>query len=117
MSRRVLIGVWIAGALYSVSFHAFRQLAQTQVTTEATHNLSERVDFQRDIQPIFEANCYGCHGPNTQLSGFRLDVKQAAMVGGTVGKNRDVVPGKAAESALYARVAGLGGVERMPMGG
>ncbi len=73
------------------------------------------VDFQKDIQPIFEQNCYVCHGPNTQTSGFRLDVKPAALAGGKNGKA--IIPGKALESPLYARVAGLGGVSRMPMGG
>lgn len=73
------------------------------------------IDFQGDIQPIFEKNCYGCHGPNNQLSGFRLDLKASALAGGTSGK--DIVPGKPLESPLYARVAGLGGVSRMPMGG
>jgi len=73
------------------------------------------LEFQKDIQPIFERNCYGCHGPNNQLSGFRLDLKASALAGGSSGK--DIIPGKPLESPLYARVAGLGGVSRMPMGG
>ena len=73
------------------------------------------IDFQKDIQPIFEKNCYACHGSNNQLSGFRLDVKQRAFAGGNNGKA--IIPGKALESPLYARVAGMGGVSRMPMGG
>jgi mono/diheme cytochrome c family protein len=76
---------------------------------------SAPVDFQKDVQPIFENSCYVCHGPNTQTSGFRLDMKQAALAGGKNGKA--IIPGKAMESPLYARVAGLGGVSRMPMGG
>ncbi|HEV2379113.1 MAG TPA: DUF1553 domain-containing protein [Terriglobia bacterium] len=74
-----------------------------------------RPDFQQEIQPIFEKNCYACHGPNNQASGFRLDLKDRALAGGNNGKA--IVPGKAIESPLYARVAGLGGVSRMPMGG
>jgi hypothetical protein len=72
------------------------------------------IDFDRDIQPVFQQNCYGCHGPVNHLSGFRLDLKQSALAGGSNGK--DIVPGKSAESPLYARVAGLGGVSRMPIG-
>ena len=73
-----------------------------------------KVDFQKDIQPIFQQSCYDCHGPNNQLSGLRLDRKESALKGGALGK--DILPGKASESPLFTRVAGLGGVERMPMG-
>jgi len=73
-----------------------------------------KVAFERDIQPILAQHCYGCHGPSAQLSGLRLDLKQSALAGGSLGK--DILPGKPYESPLYARVAGLGGVDRMPMG-
>ena len=26
----------------------------------------DKVDFARDVQPIFRQNCYGCHGPRQQ---------------------------------------------------
>ena len=32
-----------------------------------------KVDFGRDVLPIFKAQCYSCHGPAQQLNGFRLD--------------------------------------------
>ena len=41
-----------------------------------------RIDFVRDIQPIFEVHCFACHGPEKQKSGFRLDVKSRALQGG-----------------------------------
>ncbi len=34
-----------------------------------------RIDFVRDVQPIFAERCYGCHGPHRQEVGFRLDHK------------------------------------------
>jgi len=36
-------------------------------------------DYARDIQPIFEKNCYSCHGEKTQNGGLRLDQRQAAL--------------------------------------
>lgn len=36
-----------------------------------------KVDFRRDVQPIFQANCVGCHGPALQMNGFRLDRRSA----------------------------------------
>ena len=32
-----------------------------------------RVDFRRDIEPIFRANCYQCHGAKRQEAAFRLE--------------------------------------------
>ncbi|PYV34743.1 MAG: hypothetical protein DMG22_04855 [Acidobacteria bacterium] len=89
-------------------------LAQSQAVSGEQTKVESRIDFAKDIQPILQANCYKCHGPNAQLSGLRLDSKQAAIAGGSLGK--DIVPGKAFASPLYGRVAGLGGVTRMPMG-
>ncbi|HEY6988627.1 MAG TPA: PSD1 and planctomycete cytochrome C domain-containing protein [Bryobacteraceae bacterium] len=71
---------------------------------------SGKVDFVRDIQPIFQKSCVMCHGPQTQMAGLRVDAKQSVL-------GRVVVPGKSSESRLYQRVAGLGDVARMPMGG
>ncbi len=32
-----------------------------------------KVDFARDVQPIFRQSCVPCHGPTQQISGMRLD--------------------------------------------
>src|SRR5450631_416615 len=69
-----------------------------------------KIDFVKDVQPIFTRSCVMCHGPNTQMAGLRLDAKQAVLA-------KVVIPGHAADSALYKRVAGIGDVARMPMGG
>ncbi len=74
-----------------------------------------KVEFVRDIQPIFQQSCQGCHGAKAQMGGLRLDAKAAAMHGGNSG--RLIEPGKADASVLYQRVAGLGDQARMPMGG
>ena len=66
------------------------------------------VDFATGIQPIFERSCYQCHGPKAQMAGLRLDAKDVA--------SKTIRPGKAAESSLYTRIAGIGDQARMPMG-
>ncbi|HWC01098.1 MAG TPA: c-type cytochrome domain-containing protein, partial [Bryobacteraceae bacterium] len=68
---------------------------------------ADKVDFTKDIQPIFEKSCYGCHGPKQQMAGLRLDLPAAKVV----------QPAKPEESALYQRIAGLSDQARMPMGG
>jgi len=74
----------------------------------------ERVDFVKDIQPILQASCQGCHGAKAQMGQLRLDAKQAAFTGGL--SHKVIVAGKSAESTLYQRVAGTSDQARMPMG-
>jgi hypothetical protein len=81
---------FIAGAVLVVSCHA------------------APVDFGRDVKPIFERACSGCHGAKAQMGGLRLDARDLAA--------RAIRPGRAAASPLYQRVAGLGEQARMPMG-
>ncbi|MFN0120608.1 MAG: DUF1549 domain-containing protein [Blastocatellia bacterium] len=66
------------------------------------------VDFQRDIQPVFQQHCAGCHGETRQMAGLRLDNKKIALT-------RVIVPGNSSASELYRRVAGLSDQARMPM--
>ncbi|MEP7366817.1 MAG: DUF1549 domain-containing protein, partial [Acidobacteriota bacterium] len=72
------------------------------------------VDFERDIKPVLDKSCSGCHGAKAQMGGLRLDAKNTAMSGGLSGKA--IVPGDAAHSPLYLRTAGIGEQVRMPMG-
>ncbi len=73
-----------------------------------------KIDFQRDVQPIFKARCYGCHGPKQQKNGFRLDRRSNAMRGGTIGV---IGPGNSEGSRLYKRLTGAEyGIQMPPTG-
>src|SRR5262245_37639174 len=74
-----------------------------------------QVDFTRDIQPIFQARCVGCHGPEKQRSGLRLDRREAALAGGDSGAV--ITPGKGDDSALIRRVTSKEKSFRMPPAG
>ncbi len=76
---------------------------------------SAKVDFARDIQPIFRAHCQTCHGEQAAKGQLRLDNKASAMKGGISGAV--IVPGDARNSRLLHRVRGEGGEKRMPLGG
>jgi mono/diheme cytochrome c family protein len=65
----------------------------------ATH----KVDFLREIEPIFVRACHRCHGPEKQESGLRLDERQSVMDGGDNGPILE--SGNGAESELVLRVA------------
>ncbi len=75
----------------------------------AISSQANKVDFERDIQPILQANCVGCHGSKKQESDLRFDNKQSVM--------RVIQPGKSEQSRLVQRILGLNGEPRMPMGG
>lgn len=76
---------------------------------------SAKVDFQRDIQPILQANCWRCHGEQKASGQLRLDSKSAAMKGGISGAV--IIAGNSKSSRLLHRVRGEGGEKRMPLGG
>ncbi|HEY4839735.1 MAG TPA: ankyrin repeat domain-containing protein [Candidatus Acidoferrales bacterium] len=73
-----------------------------------------KLDFARDVQPIFKSKCIGCHGPVQQKNGLRLDRRSDAMRGGTIA---DIGPGNSAGSRLYLRLAGAEyGLQMPPTG-
>ena len=57
------------------------------------------VDFTQDIEPILQAHCIDCHGPDEQESQFRLDRLATMLSGGNSGEPA-VVPGKPDQSFL-----------------
>jgi hypothetical protein len=75
--RRILIKGWISfcGLLGVV--------APTQPVSAKELTLppaaSERVEFQRDIRPIFAERCFSCHSADKHEGGLRLDRKADAL--------------------------------------
>src|SRR5687767_15515205 len=64
-----------------------------------------KMDFRRDIEPIFQNSCLHCHGPDKARGGLRLDVGKHALEGGDSGVV--IVPGNANVSRLIHFVGGL----------
>jgi hypothetical protein len=83
----------------------------TVMVVRATAQVAARVDFGRDVQPIFRDHCYGCHGPDQQMNGFRLDRRADAMRGGG---QTNIGPGNADGSRLYHRLIGTRFGPQMP---
>ncbi len=63
------------------------------------------VDFGNEVRPILERSCFGCHGPEKQKSGYRLDIRDVALRGGDSGKAA-IVPHDAQNSPLIRYVNG-----------
>ena len=77
--------------------------------------MAQSVDFLRDIDPILRKRCQNCHGSVTQMSGLRLDGREAAIKGGTSGVV--LVPGNSSSSKLFRLVSGSEGNKVMPPSG
>jgi mono/diheme cytochrome c family protein len=93
------IGRWLPVALLAVAPRLPAQEARP-------------VDFEKDIRPVFARACSACHGPQKQKSGYRLDLKTAALGEAVIG--RPIVPGKGADSPLLRYISGADPDLRMP---
>jgi len=75
-----------------------------------------KVDFARDIQPLFRDHCYSCHGPTVQTNDFRLDRRRDSMPNRVGANGARIIPGNAANSRIYLRIIGQAGLQMPPTG-
>lgn len=66
---------------------------------------TKAVDFEKEILPLFEANCLDCHGPDKQKSAFRVDQRAVMLKGGDSGLAA-LVPGEPEKSFLVEVIDG-----------
>lgn len=89
--------------------HSLRDTPPEPAGSSADSPPPQTVDFWRNVNPIFETSCIGCHGPKKQRADFRVDRRQDFFV------PRDgaplIVPGNADKSRLIVIVSG--GVKNM----
>jgi hypothetical protein len=70
-----------------------------------------RLDFDTQVRPILEANCFECHGGDQRKGGLSLQSYEDILDGG---KNGSIVrPGNGADSLIVHRIRGVGG-DQMP---
>jgi WD40 repeat protein len=76
-----------------------------------------KVSFYRDVRPIFQDRCQGCHQPAKSLGGLAMTGYAAIKKGGDSG-SAGFVPGKPDESELLSQVLPAGDAPpAMPKGG
>jgi mono/diheme cytochrome c family protein len=75
----------------------------------------ERVQFNRDIRPIFSDTCFACHGPdeNKVKGKLRLDSLAAAQRGGKSGEAA-IIPGHPEKSSVMKRLLTTDTDDHMP---
>ncbi len=115
MSRNRLAFVFAAAllAIAGSSGSAWAAKAQADTPPSLPPAANKKIDFVHDIRPIFQRTCYRCHGPETQKSSYRLDVRTVAMTKGDA-YAPDIIPGKATDSPLVRFVSGLDSDVTMP---
>jgi mono/diheme cytochrome c family protein len=111
MSRiKCLLLFVLIGAFFSAS---------AKLTPEQVRQLpppaARKVDFAKDIQPIFEASCVQCHARGKDKGGFSLETRAKFLAGGDSGVV--AVPGKSAESYVVETISGLEPDNIMPQKG
>ncbi len=92
---------------------------RAQNTTEATNKYHElnpgmQVSFSRQVAPLLQTKCIGCHSETAKMGGFVMTDFESLMKGGSHGQA--ITPGNGSESRLVKMLEGS--VQpRMPMGG
>ena len=70
----------------------------------ASAHSAAKLDFDRDVLPIFKESCTGCHSGNKPAGQLGLETLVGALHGGIAGKA--VIAGNAGGSILYRRLTG-----------
>jgi hypothetical protein len=109
VSQRVAIGLATTGLAASVLLRAQDQaLAQAQIQVSPA-----KIDFARDVQPIFEKYCAECHGKSKARAKLRLHAPEFIRRGGNSGAA--ITPGNSHKSLLINRVLDENEDDRMPL--
>jgi hypothetical protein len=106
MNNACVISV-ISSALLSLSAAA----ATVDISKLPPPAAKTGVTYAKEIRPILQASCFGCHGEERQKGELRLDSLESALQGG---KHKVIVPGKSAESPLVIAVSRLDEKHAMP---
>lgn len=77
-------------------------LALLLLTAVPAGQAQEKIDFEKQIQPIFAAHCIGCHGE--EKAGAKLRLHTADAINTFEKKDKLLVAGKPDESELYKRL-------------
>jgi mono/diheme cytochrome c family protein len=85
-------------------------IASLGLSRAASADEAKKIDFVKDVQPIFKASCVKCHGADPDkpkkkaAAKLWLDDKTAAMKGGKSGVA--IVPGDSKNSLLFKLLSG-----------
>ncbi len=74
------------------------------------------VSFYRDVRPIFQEKCHGCHQPAKNKGGYVMTDFDGLLKGGE-SEERAILPGNPAQSHLVEQITPVNGEAEMPAKG
>jgi WD40 repeat protein/mono/diheme cytochrome c family protein len=74
-----------------------------------------KISFSKQVQPLLQSNCYGCHQPAKANGDFEMTSRQGLLKGGESGAP-GIVSGKPQESHLLEMITPRDGKAEMPQG-
>jgi WD40 repeat protein/mono/diheme cytochrome c family protein len=77
--------------------------------------VSEKISFDRQIRPIFQAHCMGCHQPAKAKGAYVMTRREGLLAAGE-SKVVNVVPGHPEKSQLIDQITPKNGEAAMPKG-
>jgi WD40 repeat protein/mono/diheme cytochrome c family protein len=95
---------FVVAALFAVSVNAADKPAAV-----------EKISYFKQIRPIFQANCQGCHQPAKSRGDYVMTSFKTMLEGGASG-DKAILPGKPNESKLLKDITPTAGKARMPEG-
>jgi len=109
--RRILLGLGVAG-LAMAAFTGNPARVSAAAAPQAAADAATLKMYNERVVPIFQANCYRCHGGGNHRGGFVMDTKAGMEKGGHDGKV--LVPGHP-ESSLLVKLIRHEGPKDDPM--
>src|SRR5437660_1458037 len=107
-------------SIFAVAFLWFSEgVTFAKITPDQAKTLpppaNHKIDFAKEIKPIFEASCIKCHGRGRTKGDLSIESRDTLLKGGESGPA--IVPGKSEESRVIELVAGLDPDSVMPQKG
>ena len=109
--HRPRILMWILSSL--VLLIALPLSAKEEASKQAT---GPAISYYRDIRPIFQANCHGCHQPANPKGGFVM-TQFDRLLAGSDGEAPAIVPKQPDSSLLIEMITPVDGEAEMPAKG
>jgi len=109
----------VATSLLAIgSIGLLRGLQGDDVATDAAPQATvstKTVSYHKEIRPIFQANCQGCHQPAQPGGGYVMTTFESLLKGGE-SESAAIVPGKPDDSYLVEEITPTDGKAEMPKG-
>src|SRR5947207_2150676 len=105
-------------ALRNTCFSLFLGLATVAAAAAenpGTNSNPPKVSYYRDIRPVLQANCQGCHQPAKAKGGYVMTEFKRFVAGGD-NEGTAVVPGHTDQSSILKMIRPKDGEVRMPKG-